>query len=857
MNSRDIRKQFIDFFLDKDHRFVRSSPVAPINDPTLLFTNAGMNQFKDIFLDIKKPEYKRAVNSQKCIRVSGKHNDLEQVGVDNFHHTFFEMLGNWSFGDYYKEESINWAWELITKNWKLDKERLWVTIYEDDDESYDIWSKIKDLDSSRILRFGNKENFWEMGETGPCGPCSEIHYYTGQNISKQTPDGVNRNDEYRELWNLVFIEHNREKDKSLHSLPSKHVDTGMGLERIASVLNNTVDHYLLDLFKVLLDKVASLSGKKYEFKGGVPHRVIADHLRMLSFSIADGVIPSNDGRGYVLRRVLRRAVRYGDLIGIKEPFLNLLVDDLIPLMGNTYPEIQDKKEHIKNTLKREEELFRNTLEKGLIKFDDFTSRSNKTLAGSDVFKLYDTYGFPIDLTKLLCDEKDILIDRDGFEKEMKKQKDSSRDSQKFKYNSSNIDWISQTDDLSCEFIGYSESKVKTSIKAYFQDKDIYYFLLEKTPFYHESGGQVSDTGRIYSNDLDIDVLDVQKINNFICHISKLRKGNIELDSNSVIAEIDVSKRKKIISNHTATHMLHKALKEVLGEHVQQSGSLVASDKLRFDYTHTSKLKNRELSKIESIVNQSIRNNLKLNTTISSYDTALKNGAIALFGEKYDEDVRVVEIPDFSKELCGGTHVNRTGDIGAFKIISESALSSGVRRIEALTGSACMEYLGDYHNKIKSIESDFKCSKDAVLGFIADLKKENIEVLKRNESLIIKNQKKIIEDLVLSADDCNGVKLVSDLIEGEINENILSDQFRDIVKKEGIMLVGIIKNKNPMIVCSITDDLTGVYNANDIVKIAAKYIDGGGGGKKHFAKAGGKKISALKDAIIKTKNKVFK
>ena len=856
MNSKNIRKQFIDFFLDKDHRFVRSSSVAPNDDPTLLFTNAGMNQFKDIFLGLKKPDYTRAVNSQKCIRVSGKHNDLEEVGVDNFHHTFFEMLGNWSFGDYYKEESIKWAWELFTKHWKLDRERLWITIYKDDDESYDIWSKINGLDTDRILRFGNKDNFWEMGETGPCGPCSEIHYYTGKDSSRQNPEGVNVDSEYRELWNLVFIQYNRESDKSLNPLPLKHVDTGMGLERIASVLNNVQDHYLLDIFKGLTEKTVELSGKDYNFREGVPHRVIADHIRMLSFSIADGAVPSNDGRGYVLRRVLRRAVRYGDLLGIKEPFLGFLVDDLISLMGSAYPEVRDKKEHIKTTLEREEVLFRNTLERGLVKFEEFANaqKGQNELKGKDAFKLYDTYGFPLDLTKLMCDERGLSVDEKGFNSSMEKQKKSSRDSKKFKNKNMEFEWITKSRDLKSVFLGYTDSEVNTSIKAYHLEEDVCYLILKETPFYYESGGQVSDIGEISSDNFKISVVDVQKINDCICHIGKLREGEVDLDS--VTARIDIERRKKIMSNHTATHMLHESLKQILGKHVQQSGSLVDPDKLRFDYTHSDKMTQSQLNEIEFLVNSNIQNNLKIETDITDYDKAIKGGAVGLFGEKYEDDVRVVEIPSFSKELCGGTHVRRTGDIGLFKIISETSLSSGVRRIEALTGLSCLEYLQSYYRKMKLIELDFKCDKDSVLDVIDNLKKQNIDIIKKNEILQAGNQAGILDDLILKAEKNNKFKLICSILNSDVDENILSDQFRGKVKSKGVMLLGIIKNEKPMIVCSVTDDLTDKYNASDIVKIAAKYIDGGGGGKSHFAKAGGKNKDFLEKAILETKNRIF-
>ena len=859
MKSSDVRKQFIDFFLDKEHRFVRSSSVVPVDDPTLLFTNAGMNQFKDIFLNLKKPDFKRAVNSQKCIRVSGKHNDLEEVGVDYFHHTFFEMLGNWSFGDYYKQESIDWAWELFTKYWKLDKDRLWVSVYKDDDESYDIWSKVKGLNSDRILRFGNKDNFWEMGETGPCGPCSEIHYYTGENPSKQSAEGVNNEDDYRELWNLVFIQYNREKDGSLSPLPMKHVDTGLGLERITSVLNGITDHYSTDIFQPLIAQIAAISGKAFGFKSGTPHRVIADHIRMLAFSIADGAIPSNDGRGYVLRRVLRRAVRYADLIGIKDIFLGDLIDTLISTVKGSYPEMEDKKSHIINTLSREEELFRNTLEKGLVKFDEMISKrkGSKIFSGKDTFKLYDTYGFPVDLTRLLCEEKNILINEEEFDEQMTVQKKQSKKIDKFKYNEENIDWIGTKEDLDSIFVGYDKMFADGEIKRYCEKEDLTYIVLDKTPFYSESGGQVSDTGKIYNSNIELSVIDVQKIDGLVCHICKVEKGKISLKNNLVRAEIDKESRLRTMSNHTATHMLHEALKQVLGPHVQQSGSLVEPNRLRFDYTHTQKMSNKEIESVEKIVNSNILKNIKLGTTVSSYDNAIKNGAIGLFGEKYEDDVRVIDIPGLSKELCGGTHVARTGDIGLFKIISDASLSSGVRRIEALTGEKCFDYLRANLHKIKSIQEILKCDQESVIDSIVTLKENNLKAMKVNEKLMVRNQESIVKDMIGTSQEINGVSFICKVIDGDIDENALSDQFRSLKKNKGILLVGLVKNNSPMIICSITNDLTEIYNANDIIKIAAKYINGGGGGKKHFAKAGGKDINMLKEAVLKTKKEIFK
>ena len=857
MKSSIIRKQFIDFFLEKDHKFIRSSSVVPVDDPTLLFTNAGMNQFKDIFLDIKKPEYKRAVNSQKCIRVSGKHNDLEEVGVDNFHHTFFEMLGNWSFGDYYKEESINWAWELLTKVWKIDKDRLWITIYKDDDEAYDCWSKVKDLDKDRILRFGNKDNFWEMGDTGPCGPCSEIHYYTGQDISKQDPLGVNALDEYRELWNLVFIQYNRESDGSLLNLPMKHVDTGLGLERIVSVLNSQDSHYDTDIFKNIINKIANISGKNKSFKKGVPHKVIADHLRMLSFSIADGAVPSNEGRGYVLRRVLRRAVRYGDLLGIKDPFLHLLVDELIATIGDSYPEISDKKQHILKTLNREEDSFRKTLDKGLIKFEEMfkSSAGSKVFSGENSFKLYDTYGFPVDLTRILCNEKNIKIDEAEFDSLMERQKDRARNSQKFDYNQNNIKWKVINDISSTDFLGYDKDIVETEISSYASVGEMLYIELKETPFYFESGGQIGDSGVIYNNKFSLSVIDVQKIENKICHICKLKEGRISDNTLKVFAEIDVVKRKRAMANHTATHLLHKALKNILGDHVQQAGSLVSDTKLRFDYTHNEKLSEEDIFSIEKEVESVIQKNIQLKKEEKSYDDAIKTGAQALFGEKYGESVRVVSIGKYSSELCGGTHVIQTGDIRAFKIVSESSLSSGVRRIEALTSDLCINYYNQNNDLLNSLLGLLGCNNDNLYTNVSDLITKNKMMNLKLKKIDLSNQGQMLEKILESSEEYGGVKVVSEVVKNDFDENVMSDDFRKKIKKSGVMVIGVIRNGKPFIACSITDDLTDKINANNLIKEAAKLIDGGGGGKKHFAKAGGKNKDKISDSIKFLKTKI--
>tara|TARA_B100000609_G_C17221197_1_gene440184 strand:+ start:3624 stop:6233 length:2610 start_codon:yes stop_codon:yes gene_type:complete len=849
IKSSEIRQQFIDFFKDKNHSYQRGSSVVPNDDPTLLFTNAGMNQFKPIFLNQKSPTKTRLVNSQKCIRVSGKHNDLEEVGVDDYHHTFFEMLGNWSFGDYYKKEAIIWAWELLTDVWKIDKRRLWVSVYEDDEESKNFWLNETDIEKNRILKFGKKENFWEMGESGPCGPCTEIHYYFGDDLSAQDPKGVNYLDEYREIWNLVFIQFNRTKDGKLKELPMKHVDTGMGLERIVGVLNNEQSNYSTDLFTEIIKKIEVLSGIKYHpDKRGIPHRVIADHIRMLSFSISDGAMPSNDGRGYVLRRVLRRASRFCRELNIKNEILYKLVDSVINIMGKTYTELIDKKIHISKVIKAEEESFGKTLDNGLEVFNKIVSNlssennQNLTISGSEAFKLYDTYGFPLDLTKLMAKERNILVDENNFNLHMSKQRKRSRSTLDFKLNDSDIKWVNEESLNHSTFEGYSNEELKTHLKNYRNIKDDQYeIIIENTPFYAESGGQVGDTGIIENNSFTFKVIDTQKKESYFSHIGILKRGNFK-SNEKVLAKIDSDRRMKIKSNHTATHLLHESLKQILGNHVQQAGSLVSDDKLRFDLTHYEKISDHEIVKIEEIVNENIRKNMKIIISIEDYDTAKKNGAVALFGEKYGDEVRVVDIPGFSMELCGGTHVNRTGDIGMFKIISESSLSSGVRRIEAITGSAVLNRINEMNEIINFSKKILKTSENEINNVINNLITKNKELekkLKKNKS---SNTHIKFDDLMANSKLIKTIKVVVyDL--GEYNEDlkVFGDQFRSKSYNRSILILSSTKEDKLNLMCAITDDLLENLNAGYIAKNLGKIINGGGGGKKHIATAGGKNL----------------
>ena len=850
MKSQEIRNAFIEFFKNKDHKFVRSSPVIPIDDPTLLFTNAGMNQFKPIFLDQKDPDFLRAVNSQKCIRVSGKHNDLEEVGVDTFHHTFFEMLGNWSFGDYYKEDAIRWAWELFTDVWGLDKNRLWVTVFHEDDEAFKLWPKVTDIDPSKVLKCGKKDNFWEMGETGPCGPCSEIHYFIGDDISKQSAKGVNESDLYWELWNLVFIQNNRLKDGNLENLTAKHVDTGAGFERIVSVLQGTFNNYETDLFKPLIEKTEELTGQSFK-KNHVPFQVIADHIRMLTFSIADGGLPSNDGRGYVLRRILRRAARFGRNLHQTEPFVYNLVDTLGDIMGETFPEIIEKKSHIKKVIKAEESAFSETLDRGLNHFDKLVlSLSSKVISGEEAFRLYDTFGFPLDLTQLISREKGLSVDEKGFNDAMEKQRSRAKSKGKFVAESSKLNWTVLIEGNDSRFTGYNNTKDTAQICRYAIEGEQILVVLDKTPFYAESGGQVGDNGSIKGEGIELIVNDVKKDSDAFIHYCS---GKIKASkNNNVTCEVNYDRRQNIRKNHTATHLMHKALKLVLGDHVQQAGSLVNDDYLRFDLTHFEKITQDQIIEIEKIVNKEILLNNKLDESVKSFNEAKKEGAIAMFGEKYGDEVRVISISDFSKELCGGTHVDRTGDIGLFKIKEEASLASGVRRIVALTGSKAIELIQGQSLLINAIQSQLNCETNLVIDRVKQLvlqKKELEKKIKKQKKAgnafdvnKIMDQSKTISDIKVVAHmtDANSIDELKDLGDTLLNS-----------MKSGVGVLGAEGDK-PMIVVIVSNDLIKMgLNAGSIAKSIGASMGGGGGGKPHLATAGAKDLDSLKNALSKS------
>lgn len=865
MTSKEIRQRFINFFKDKKHRFVPSASVVPLEDPTLLFTNAGMNQFKDIFLGKGKRDYTRAVNTQKCIRVSGKHNDLEEVGHDTYHHTFFEMLGNWSFGDYYKKEAIQWAWELFTEVYKLPKDKLYATVYRDDNEAEELWASETDIDKEKILRFDEKDNFWEMGEIGPCGPCSEIHIDLGEDFcDKQGTEHtcfVNGDcGRYIELWNLVFIQYNREPSGGLVPLPAKHVDTGAGFERIVAVMQNKKSNYDTDLFVPIINKIAEISRKPFESaEDKSPYLVIADHVRMLTFSIADGGFPSNDGRGYVMRRILRRAARYGRKLGMHQPFVYKIVDEVVNILGEVFPEIKERQSHIEKVILSEEEHFNRTLDRGLEIFEkiknELQENKQNIIPGGDVFKLYDTYGFPVDLTRILAEENNLKIDASGFEKEMDQQQKRAREAAKFKaVNIDAKDWIIVNEGESSNFVGYSDDAIETHVVKYLIKDNKLNIVLKDTPFYAESGGQIGDTGIIAFDGFDMQVIDTQKDGDEIVHICKLPE-NFELKSDRVLAEIYNSKRRLTEKNHTATHLLHKALRKVLGDHVQQAGSLVEPDRLRFDFTHMQKVTSEQITKIEHIVNDKIQQDIYLEIAQDTFENAKKKGAMALFGEKYGDVVRTVQIENFSLELCGGTHVKRTGEIGPFIIVYEGSIASGIRRIEALTGKAAIEFIQKSRNNMAKISELLNTQSEKVKEKIESLLQEKKKLEKQVQDLSSDSLASDIENMLKSAESVNGINLIrkkiANLSMNQLKE--IGDKIRE-KSKNTVALIGTQNENKLTFVCTVSDDLIKSRNlkAGDLVREVAKVADGDGGGKPHLATAGGKDVSKFDQAMEKIK-----
>ena len=862
MTSIEIRTQFLNFFQSKEHKIVGSAPVVPFDDPTLLFTNAGMNQFKDVFLGKGKRDYKRAVDTQKCIRVSGKHNDLEEVGHDTYHHTFFEMLGNWSFGDYYKAEAIEWAWELLTVVWKLPKERLWASVYKDDEEAFELWKSKTDINPKHILKFGEKENFWEMGETGPCGPCSEIHINIGDDF--ENPDYVNAGTpECIEIWNLVFIQYNRDENGKLNELPAKHVDTGMGFERICAVLQKTNSNYDTDIFYPIINEIVKLSKIKIEkdLSTGakekseeikIPTRVIADHIRALTFAIADGAVPGNEGRGYVLRRILRRAARYGRKINLNEPFLYQLVDVLAQTMGDVFPEIKEKKEYVKKVIKGEEESFNATLDRGIELFEDIIEKLNKKkeklIPGEDVFKLYDTFGFPVDLTNIMAIEKGFSIDEVRFNELMNQQKDRAREASKEKFASVNVSLndikeFQITNSESTEFTGYDELKTKSKIIGYKRDGNAEFIIVDKSPFYVEAGGQVDDTGYLILENHKFSVVDLLKIENKIVHVVENDSMKILQPEAELIAEVDSKHRWDVMRNHSVTHFLHASLRKILGTHVQQAGSYVGPDHLRFDFTHFTKPSPEEIRDIEIMVNEQLRRNLEMfHHRNIPFEEAKKMGALMFFGDKYGDKVNVVQFGDFTMEFCGGTHVKNSSEIGLFKITSEASIASGVRRIEAVTGAGVEKYIQSQLEHMKQFSSRI----DELLDTKKKLEKE-ISDLKLKEKL-----GQLDHILSLHSSE-KGIKVFKGRVHADNMDELKSfgDELRNKMGSGVGVLISQVEDKVG-IVAVVSDDIIKEkkLSAGKIVGELAKLVGGGGGGRPHLATAGGKDVSGIPAAISK-------
>lgn len=861
-STAEIRQAFLDFFHSKGHQVVASSSLVPNNDPTLLFTNAGMNQFKDVFLGLDKRNYSRATTSQRCVRAGGKHNDLENVGYTARHHTFFEMLGNFSFGDYFKHDAIQFAWELLTgENWfALPKERLWVTVYETDDEAYEIWEKEVGIPRERIIRIGDNkgapyasDNFWQMGDTGPCGPCTEIFYDHGDHIWGGPPGSPEEDgDRYIEIWNIVFMQFNRQAEGTMEPLPKPSVDTGMGLERIAAVLQHVNSNYDIDLFRTLIEAVAKVTGATD--LGNKSLRVIADHIRSCAFLVADGVLPSNENRGYVLRRIIRRAVRHGNMLGAKETFFYKLVGPLIEVMGSAGEELKRQQAQVEQVLKTEEEQFARTLERGLALLDEELAKlQGDTLDGETAFRLYDTYGFPVDLTADVCRERNIKVDEAGFEAAMEEQRRRAREASGF---GADYNAMIRVDSAS-EFKGYDHLELNGKVTALFVDGKAVeainagqeaVVVLDQTPFYAESGGQVGDKGELKGAGFTFAVDDTQKYGQAIGHLGKLSAGALKV-GDAVQADVDEARRARIRLNHSATHLMHAALRQVLGTHVAQKGSLVSDKVLRFDFSHNEAMKPSEIREVEDLVNAQIRRNLPIETNIMDLDAAKAKGAMALFGEKYDERVRVLSMGDFSTELCGGTHASRTGDIGLFRIISESGTAAGIRRIEAVTGEGAMatvhaqsDRLNDIAHLLKGDSQNLGDKVRAVLERTRQLEKELQQ---------LKDQAAAQESANLSskAVDLNGVKLLVSELAG-IEPKMLRTMVDDLKNQLGstvIVLATVVEGKVSLI-AGVSKDVTDRVKAGDLIGMVAQQVGGKGGGRPDMAQAGGTDAAALPAAL---------
>ncbi|MDE1504381.1 alanine--tRNA ligase [Escherichia coli] len=865
-STAEIRQAFLDFFHSKGHQVVASSSLVPHNDPTLLFTNAGMNQFKDVFLGLDKRNYSRATTSQRCVRAGGKHNDLENVGYTARHHTFFEMLGNFSFGDYFKHDAIQFAWELLTseKWFALPKERLWVTVYESDDEAYEIWEKEVGIPRERIIRIGDNkgapyasDNFWQMGDTGPCGPCTEIFYDHGDHIWGGPPGSPEEDgDRYIEIWNIVFMQFNRQADGTMEPLPKPSVDTGMGLERIAAVLQHVNSNYDIDLFRTLIQAVAKVTGATDLSNKSL--RVIADHIRSCAFLIADGVMPSNENRGYVLRRIIRRAVRHGNMLGAKETFFYKLVGPLIDVMGSAGEDLKRQQAQVEQVLKTEEEQFARTLERGLALLDEELAKlSGDTLDGETAFRLYDTYGFPVDLTADVCRERNIKVDEAGFEAAMEEQRRRAREASGF---GADYNAMIRVDSAS-EFKGYDHLELNGKVTALFVDGKAVdainagqeaVVVLDQTPFYAESGGQVGDKGELKGANFSFAVEDTQKYGQAIGHIGKLAAGSLKV-GDAVQADVDEARRARIRLNHSATHLMHAALRQVLGTHVSQKGSLVNDKVLRFDFSHNEAMKPEEIRAVEDLVNTQIRRNLPIETNIMDLEAAKAKGAMALFGEKYDERVRVLSMGDFSTELCGGTHASRTGDIGLFRIISESGTAAGVRRIEAVTGEGAIATVHADSDRLSEVAHLLKGDSNNLADKVRSVLERTRQLEKELQQL--KEQAAAQESANLSskAIDVNGVKLLVSELSG-VEPKMLRTMVDDIKNQLGstiIVLATVVEGKVSLI-AGVSKDVTDRVKAGELIGMVAQQVGGKGGGRPDMAQAGGTDAAALPAALASVK-----
>lgn len=865
-STAEIRQAFLDFFHSKGHQVVASSSLVPHNDPTLLFTNAGMNQFKDVFLGLDKRNYSRATTSQRCVRAGGKHNDLENVGYTARHHTFFEMLGNFSFGDYFKHDAIQFAWELLTseKWFALPKERLWVTVYESDDEAYEIWEKEVGIPRERIIRIGDNkgapyasDNFWQMGDTGPCGPCTEIFYDHGDHIWGGPPGSPEEDgDRYIEIWNIVFMQFNRQADGTMEPLPKPSVDTGMGLERIAAVLQHVNSNYDIDLFRTLIQAVAKVTGATDLSNKSL--RVIADHIRSCAFLIADGVMPSNENRGYVLRRIIRRAVRHGNMLGAKETFFYKLVGPLIDVMGSAGEDLKRQQAQVEQVLKTEEEQFARTLERGLALLDEELAKlSGDTLDGETAFRLYDTYGFPVDLTADVCRERNIKVDEAGFEAAMEEQRRRAREASGF---GADYNAMIRVDSAS-EFKGYDHLELNGKVTALFVDGKAVdainagqeaVVVLDQTPFYAESGGQVGDKGELKGANFSFAVEDTQKYGQAIGHIGKLAAGSLKV-GDAVQADVDEARRARIRLNHSATHLMHAALRQVLGTHVSQKGSLVNDKVLRFDFSHNEAMKPEEIRAVEDLVNAQIRRNLPIETNIMDLEAAKAKGAMALFGEKYDERVRVLSMGDFSTELCGGTHASRTGDIGLFRIISESGAAAGVRRIEAVTGEGAITTVHADSDRLSEVAHLLKGDSNNLADKVRSVLERTRQLEKELQQL--KEQAAAQESANLSskAIDVNGVKLLVSELSG-VEPKMLRTMVDDLKNQLGstIIVLATVAEGKVSLIAGVSKDVTDRVKAGELIGMVAQQVGGKGGGRPDMAQAGGTDAAALPAALASVK-----